>query len=249
MFDIKNILSTMGISFVVYLLILVAYRIMGKRELGQLSTFDFVINMVMANVAAGGITGDGIWIDALMGVFVMVALQIIFAKIQIRKPKVRPLINSEPSIIIKDGIMDYDEMQRLRITMDELGMMIRQSNVTKVDEIQYGIVEINGDLTIYSQDDATTVFPLPLVVSGQIKKYALKSLVKTEDWLWEELNKFAIGNVLDMDFLFYEHQNEEFIIHKKNGCHRYSHQTNEECPETVASSKTTNSRPGMEKKE
>jgi len=244
---IQNILSTMGISFIVYLLILIAYRIMGKRELGQLSTFDFVINMVMANVAAGGITGDGIWVDAMMGVFVMVSLQIIFAKIQIGCASIRPPINSEPSMIIKDGALDYDEMKRLRITMDELGMLIRQSGVTKVDDIQYGIIEINGDLTTYTQEESTTVFPLPLVVSGQIKKYALKSLVKDEDWLREELSKFTIGNVVDMDFLFYERG--DFIVHKKSGCRTYSHNKQKNCSKNPRNAESSNKRHGIEKKE
>lgn len=83
-----------------YVVLLVCFKLMGKREVNQLSTVDIVINILIANVAAGGIVEEEYWLDALGGVLVLVLLQILMAKFQIIHPRGRDIIEGEPSLII-----------------------------------------------------------------------------------------------------------------------------------------------------
>ena len=106
-----KVLISILLSAVFYFVLLVCYKIMGKREVNQLSTVDVVINILIANIAAGGIVEEEYWLDALGGVLVIVALQIVMAKLQLNKPKLRNMVEGDPSLIIK---MDRLTMRSLK---------------------------------------------------------------------------------------------------------------------------------------
>jgi len=198
---------------VFYIIILLAYKLMGKRELCQLGIFDFVINLIIADVAATGIVEEKFWLDSLGGLAVLVFLQIMMAKIQIKYPTVRKKVDGEPSLIIKNGQIDYEELKRIRIQLDELMMILRQDKISSVSEVQYGLIEANGKLSIYTTKEPTKIFPLPLIISSQIKTQAMTALGITEEWLLKELSNNECPDLDYIKYLFYEE--EELIIHTK----------------------------------
>ena len=183
---------------------------MGKREVNQLSTVDVVINILIANVAAGGIVEEQYWLDALGGVLVIVALQIIMAKIQINHPKARDVVEGEPSMVIKNGSVDYGELKKLRIDLDDFMMLLRGQNIVAPEDVQYGIIEKNGKLTIFEKKLPTKTFPLALVISGQIKPKALQSL-----GLMTQLENHQFYKLEQVDYLFYEEH--KLVIYTKQG--------------------------------
>lgn len=198
-----------------YVVLLVCFKLMGKREVNQLSTVDIVINILIANVAAGGIVEEEYWLDALGGVLVLVLLQILMAKFQIIHPRGRDIIEGEPSLIIKDGHVDYEELKKIRVDLDDLMMLLRGDGVVAPEEVQYGIIEKNGKLTIYTKKNPTKTFPLPLVISGQVKLKALESLNKDENWLMNQLEINEFYRLEQIEYLFYEDQ--KLIIYMKDG--------------------------------
>lgn len=198
-----------------YVVLLVCFKLMGKREVNQLSTVDIVINILIANVAAGGIVEEEYWLDALGGVLVLVLLQILMAKFQIIHPRGRDIIEGEPSLIIKDGHVDYEELKKIRVDLDDLMMLLRGDSVVAPEEVQYGIIEKNGKLTIYTKKNPTKTFPLPLVISGQVKLKALESLNKDENWLMNQLEINEFYRLEQIEYLFYEDQ--KLIIYMKDG--------------------------------
>lgn len=198
-----------------YVVLLVCFKLMGKREVNQLSTVDIVINILIANVAAGGIVEEEYWLDALGGVLVLVLLQILMAKFQIIHPRGRDIIEGEPSLIIKDGRVDYEELKKIRVDLDDLMMLLRGDSVVAPEEVQYGIIEKNGKLTIYTKKNPTKTFPLPLVISGQVKLKALESLNKDENWLMNQLEINEFYRLEQIEYLFYEDQ--KLIIYMKDG--------------------------------
>ena len=198
-----------------YVVLLVCFKLMGKREVNQLSTVDIVINILIANVAAGGIVEEEYWLDALGGVLVLVLLQILMAKFQIIHPRGRDIIEGEPSLIIKDGHVDYEELKKIRVDLDDLMMLLRGDSVVAPEEVQYGIIEKNGKLTIYTKKNPTKTFPLPLVISGQVKLKALESLNKDENWLMNQLEINEFYRLDQIEYLFYEDQ--KLIIYMKDG--------------------------------
>lgn len=199
-----KVLISILLAAVFYFVLLVCYKIMGKREVNQLSTVDVVINILIANIAAGGIVEEEYWLDALGGVLVIVALQIVLAKLQLNKPKLRNMVEGDPSLIIKNGSIDYEELKKLRIDLDDFMMLLRGDGIVAPEDVQYGIIEKNGKLTIFEKKIPTKVFPLPLVVSGEIKTKALQGLGKDEQWLMKQLESHQFYRLEQIDYLFCE---------------------------------------------
>ncbi|HAX73940.1 MAG TPA: DUF421 domain-containing protein [Firmicutes bacterium] len=200
----SSVLASTLLALLFYVVILVAFKLLGKRELNQLSSMDIVMNILIANIAASGIVDEAFWLDALAGVVVIVIVQILVAKLQITKNKLRDLIDAEPSMVIKHGTIDYEELKKLRIDLDDFVMLLRENNVVSVEDVQYALIERNGKLTVYKKQMPTSVFPLPLVISGTIKQEALKSLGKSEDWLRQELEHHQMHDLKKIELLFYE---------------------------------------------
>ena len=209
-----QVLISILLAAVFYVLLLVCYKIMGKREVNQLSSVDIVINILNANIAAVGIFEEQYWIDALGGVIIIVILEILMSKIQIKYPKTRDAVDGEPSLIIKNGKLDYEELRKLRIDLDDFNMLLRGGGVVTPEEVQYGIIERNGKFTIFEKKLPTKVFPLPLIVSGKIKPKALESLGKTKDWLIEQLENHQFYKLEQVDYLFLEEH--KLVIYMKN---------------------------------
>jgi len=215
MIDWVEIGVTAGLSLALYVIMLVVYRLMGKREMSQLGVFDFVLNLIIANIAANGVTDHENWAESLTGIIILVALQILVAKIQLHLPKSRTPITGEPSLIILDGRIDYGELKRVRIHLDELGMMLRHEGFAHVKDIQYGIIEADGTLSVFNNEDPSDIYPLPLVISGVIKKNALDSLEKSEAWLLGVLAQYGIHELEPIHYLQYS--KEALHIHTDEG--------------------------------
>lgn len=213
-----SIIQSILLSAFFYVLILVAYKLMGKRELNQLGSVDIVINILIANIAASGIVEEDFWLDALGGVVIVVALQIIMAKVQLKKTKLRDIVDGEPSLVIKNGHIDYSELEHIRIDLDDFIMLLRSEGIVNPEEVQYALVEKNGGFVIFEKKLPTKVFPLPFVVSGSIKEKALQSFGKSEQWLVEIMNQYQLPVLKEIHYLFYEEH--KFIIYTAKGMNK-----------------------------
>jgi len=186
---------------------------MGKREISELSIFDFVMNLIIADVVATGIVEEQFWLDSLTGLIALVTLQLIMAKFQLKNPKMRKYMNGESSMVIKDGRIDYDELTKLRIQLDELMMLLRQSNVVNLEDVQYAIMESNGRLSIYETRLPAKTFPLPFVISGIVKPYAIENAGLQEEWFYQQLEKHQISVDNETKYIFYDEKH--LILHTK----------------------------------
>lgn len=213
-----EVLASILLAAFFYAVILVCFKIMGKRELNQLGAVDIVINILIANIAASGIVEESFWIDALGGVIMIVFLQVIMAKIQLSKPKVRDIVDGEPSLIIKNGRIDYIELAKIRIDLDDFMMLLRSQGIVNPEDVQYGIIEKNGKFIIFEKKMPTKVFPLPLIVSGSIKEKAIQSFGQSEQWLKDTLRKYEVTDLNEIDYLFYEEH--KFIIYTRQGMNK-----------------------------
>lgn len=210
----ESVLISSVLAAFFYLVLLICYKVMGKREVNQLSTVDIIINILIANIAAGGIVEEEYWLDAIGGVVIIVILQILMAKLQLRYPKARDVVDGEPSLIIKNGKLDYEELRKLRIELDDLSMLLRGDGVVTPEEVQYGIIERNGKFVIFEKKLPTKLFPLPLIVSGKIKPKALESSGKTKGWLMKQLEIHQFSKLEKIDYLFLEEH--KLVIYMKN---------------------------------
>ena len=214
-----HIIYSILLAIFFYIAVIISYKIMGKREISELSIFDFVMNLIIADIVATGIVEEQFWLDSLTGLIALVALQIIMAKFQLKNPKMRKYMNGESSMIITDGKIDYDELKKLRIQLDELMMLLRQSNVIDIHDIQYAIMEANGRLSIYEKRLPTKTFPLPFVISGVIKPFALENAGFDESWFMRQLKKQGLTLNQEMKYIFYD--DKHLIVHTKSSLKKY----------------------------
>ena len=208
-----SIIYSILLAIFFYIAVIISYKIMGKREISELSIFDFVMNLIIADVVATGIVEENFWLDSFTGLVAIVALQLIMAKCQLKIPKLRKYMNGESSMIINNGKIDYDELTKLRIQLDELMMILRQSNVINIEEIQYAIMESSGRLSIYEKRLPTKIFPLPFVISGIIKPHAIKNAGLQQEWFYRQLKNHDITINKDIKFVFYTEKH--LIVHTK----------------------------------
>ena len=213
-----EVLASILLAAFFYVVFLVCYKIMGKRELNQLGAVDVVINILIANIAASGIVEESFWVDSFGGVVMIVTLQVLMSKIQLHKTKVRDIVDGEPSLIIKNGRIDYSELGKIRIDLDDFIMLLRTQGVVNPEDVQYAIIEKNGKLIVFEKKLPTKVFPLPLIVSGSIKEKALQSFGQSKQWLKDTLRKHEVTNLNEIDYLFYEEH--KFIIYTRQGMNK-----------------------------
>lgn len=200
-----------------YFFIVFAYRIMGKREIGQLGIIDLIVSILIAELVAISIENieDSI-LFTIVPIALLVILELCLAFVSIKSRTFRTLFGGKPSLIIANGNVNYKEMVRQRYSMDDLLLSLRQSGLKSIDEVEYAFLEPNGKLSIFKYNLFRTKsnYPMPIIVDGEIQKKALDFLKKDKKWLEEELavKKLKIEDV----FYAFKKKNKIFIIKKCN---------------------------------
>ena len=174
-----------------YFVIIFAYKLMGKRELGELSLIDFVISTVLSQMIAISIENykDPL-LYTLVPLLLLVLLQILLAIITLKNKKIRTFIDGKESLIINKGILNIKEMIKQRYSLDDLLTQLRDKDIRSIDEVDYAVLETGGKLSVFKKSDKDKkVFPLPLIVDGEIEYDNLYYINKEEGWLKNILNE------------------------------------------------------------
>lgn len=176
-------------SLFFYVSIFIFYRMMGKREIGELKVVDLVVSMLLANIASSGIEdySNSIFLS-LVPVLALVLLQIIVSKISLRYAKVRKVVDGSPSVIINRGKVNFKEMLEQRYNLDDLLMELRSQGIKSIEEVDYAILEISGRLSVFVKDDDKN-YPLPVILDGKVDEDVLLQIGKDTDWLSEALRE------------------------------------------------------------
>lgn len=172
-----------------YVLFLILFRIMGKREIGEIGLNDLLVSVLFAEFATLAIEKyNEPLIVTLIPTLIIVMLQLIVSFLSLKSMKFRMLVDSKPSLIIKNGNINFKEMERQRYNLDDLLTGIRDKGVKSLDEIEYAILESNGKLSIFLYDNKN-VYPLPLILDGNIEYKTLNDINKNKEWLLKILEK------------------------------------------------------------
>lgn len=199
-----------------YFLVVIAYKIMGKREVGELGVFDFIISMLISQLIAICIENykDPIWF-VIVPTLILVLFQIVFSFLSLKSNKFRDILDGKESVIISNGKLNFSEMKKQKYNLNDLLLQLRDKGIRTIEEVDYAILETNGKLSVFQkQDDNNNVFPLPLVLDGVIEENNLKFINKTRKWLNNELSKKKIN--LDNIFYAFYKDDEIYIIENKN---------------------------------
>lgn len=193
-----------------YFFIIFVYRIMGKKEVGELSIVDLIVSILIAELVALSIEGENKSIlISVIPILVLVVVQIFISYITLKNDKIRNLIDGKPTIIIQDGKLNFTEMSKLRYSLDDLLTQLRLQGVKSIDKVKYAVLENNGNLSVFNDNSD---YPLPLILDGVIDYKVLKEIKKDYDWLINILKK----KNLELNEVFYAFYTEgkTFIIKK-----------------------------------
>ena len=191
-----------------YFFIFIIYRIMGKREVGQLGIIDLIVSILIAELAVICIENfDKTMWYSLVPILTLTSLQISLAFLTLKMPKFRNFLDGKPSVIIKNGRVNYKEMMRQKYNLDDLLVQMREKGYKSIEEIDYAILENNGTLSIFDKKSDKDL-PLPLILDSNIEEDTLKLLNKDKKWVYDLLDK---KNVL-LDEVFYAFYKDKNIF-------------------------------------
>ena len=198
-----------------YFFILICYKIMGKKEIGELDIIDFVLSMLLSQIIAISIENyKEPFLYAFVPIVLLVSLQILLSFISLKNFKIRKKLDGRESVIINKGILNIKEMIKQRYTLNDLLLQLRDNSIRTIEEVDYAVLENNGKLSVFKKDDKDKdIFPLPLIVDGNIEEENLKFINKNRHWLDNTLKEknISLDNVF---YAFYKSKNVYFI--KKN---------------------------------
>lgn len=137
-------------TVILYLLLMVAMRLMGKRQLGELQPSELVVTLLLSDLAAVPMQENGLpLLNGILPILVLVSLELLLSGLMLKSPSVSKLISGSPIPIIRDGIMDASALKRLRMTVEDLEESLRQQDIFDISKVQYAIAETNGHISAY----------------------------------------------------------------------------------------------------
>ena len=200
-----------------YIFIIFVFRLMGKREIGQLSIQDLVISIIMSELVAMSIENrnDSMFLT-IIPVAILVLLEILFSYISLKSNRFRNILEGKPSLIISQGKISFNEMVKERYTLDDLLLELRNKGIKSIEDIEYAVLESDGRLSIFKYNflKLKSSNPFPLILDGIIQKDTLKYLKKDEKWVKDILNQKEV-DLKNVFYAFYK-DNDTYIIKKSN---------------------------------
>ncbi len=155
-------------AFLLYLLIILALRLMGKRQIGELQPSELVVTILISNIASLPI--EDVHIPMSAGVFPILSLvffEVAISMLTLRCKRIRRLVSGSPMILIRDGEIDQKQMRRLRFSVDDLMAALREKDVFDLNEVNYAIVETTGKVNLLLKHNSQTVTAQMLHLNGE----------------------------------------------------------------------------------
>lgn len=198
-----------------FVVLLTMTRLLGKKQLGQLTYFTYI-----TGIALGSIVGEMVIhrdVTMTSGITALTAWALLTIAMEVtalKSSQARILLDGEPSIVIKKGMIQDRTLARLRLNMDDLSMLLRNNQVFSIQEVEYAILEPNGKLSVLKWPEQETVtksdmqvqtarrkyVPTEIIVDGKIVVKNLQELQLTQEWLERELRSAGIEDIRDVFF-------------------------------------------------
>lgn len=202
--------------FLFYILIITYLRIMGKREVGELSVIDLVLYFLMTELLAISISSidESIW-KTIVPVTLLAVMQIVLAFMLLKSKKLRDLVEGKPAILVRHGVIQQAEMRKHRYTIDDLLFQIRSTDVGSVSEVEFAILENSGVLTVLKKDSCCIKYPFPLISDGQFIENVMQDAGVSKAWLQKELSMMGYVDVKTV-FLCLLEEDGLFVVEKQD---------------------------------
>lgn len=201
-----ELLTTVLRTLFFYFFVTFAYRIMGKREVGQLGIVDLIVSILIAELVAISVENiDKSIMLTITPISLLVVIEVALAYLSTKSRWFRQVFTSKPSVIINHGVINYKEMIKQRYSLDDLLVSLRQASIKSIEDVEYAFLESNGKLSIFKYNlfKTDSAYPAPIIVDGVIQENTLKNIRKNKIWIKLYLRKQNI-NLEDIFYAFYK---------------------------------------------
>ncbi|RPF48308.1 uncharacterized membrane protein YcaP (DUF421 family) [Hydrogenoanaerobacterium saccharovorans] len=195
-------------TIILYFVIVFSLRIMGKRHLGELQPSEFVVAIMISNIATLPIEDTNIPLVAgIVPILTLVSFEVIISSIGLKCKTVRKLVSGNPIIIIRDGVIDQKKMRELRYSIDDLIEQLRSKDIFDISEVAYAIVETNGQLSVFQkypyrittnedlnipEPSCADSPPMVLISDGELIEDTLNYCNLRKEWLEKTLREQGV---------------------------------------------------------
>jgi uncharacterized membrane protein YcaP (DUF421 family) len=215
-------------TLILYAIVVVVMRIMGKRQIGQLQPFELVVAIMISELAAVPMQNTGIpLINGIIPIITLLLAQIAMSFINLKSTKARAIVCGKPSILIENGKIFEQHLQKEMYTLNDLLEQLRSKDISNIADVEYAILETNGQLSVIPKSQKRPLtpedlniptkyegLPLDLIIDGKIMKNNLAKASLDETWLKNQLLKFGVKNIDDVLFCSLDNQGSLYFQEK-----------------------------------
>ena len=202
----ENVILSYLRTVILYLVLIAVIRMMGKRQIGQMEPSEFVVTMLVANLASIPMQDEGVPLHSgLVPILTVLGLELLLSAFSLASVKFRRLLCGKPVILIENGKVLQQNLRKTRITMDELAGHLREKDVLEIRKVQYAILETNGNLSVFpfpkycppsAKEAGVQVnkqyLPVTIVEDGYLFRENLRLTGKTEGWVERVLRERGV---------------------------------------------------------
>lgn len=216
-------------TIILYFVIIIGIRLMGKRQVGELEPSELVLSLIIADLASVPMQDLGIPLHTgIIPILTLLALAMILSVLTMKSVRIRVLFCGKPSIIIREGQIQQHEMRKNRLTVDELSEELRGQGHTDIAAIKYAILETNGRLSVlpYASNlpvtaeqmglnPRATTLPVILISDGKLLRENLKQRGLDENWIKKTLKRFQCTALEEVFLLSIDELDGVYFARKK----------------------------------
>ena len=193
-------------SIILYIIVLIVMRLMGKREISQLQPFELAISIMIADLASVPMSDIGIPIfNGIIPICGLLLMHLLISMLNMKSLKAREIICGKPTILVYRGKIDEKALKKERFTINELQEQLRINNVINLGDVEFAILETSGQITVIKKPEKRNAIPqdfnivpeyegIPydLVIDGKVMEKNLRKIGKDYNWLKKQVKEFGI---------------------------------------------------------
>jgi len=225
----QEYLQVLIFSLTAFVYLFLIAKLMGKKQIGELNFVEYVVGITIGSIAGEMATEleKDIWVYFIaIGVFFL--LDLLISIIGLKLNKTKELLKGAPTILIDNGIIQYNQLNRVKLDINELLGLARQKGFFNINDIAYAIFETNGQLSIMpksqqrpvvlsdlGKSEANSALTYNLIIDGTISNESLQSINKDLNWLYKSLNIASKEELNNIILATYDKKENHFTLHKK----------------------------------
>lgn len=216
-------------TVVLYFVLIVFLRIMGKRQIGELQLTELVVTLLIADLASIPMQATDIpLLTGLIPMATLLVLEIGISYLTLKIPWFHRLVSGSSMVLIDHGVIDRKTLAKLRFTLEDLIEELRLNNIEKIEDVEFAILETNGQLSVFPKNDKRTVtledlkgksskatLPWPVILDGHADPKAMKRVGVDQKWVMNYLKQQGLSSVKDVFLLNVDCNQTCYLVKKE----------------------------------